>query len=1110
MHDLFARDATFNLPEMVSGSGHVAGNLIKRLSAAARTVPVKWSELPNDAGYKCTIKGGLSYAVVSRDTTSLQHTDAVLKVEDASTIESAQNCKGRWILPKPRRFAAMEPSEIAVTDATLASWEDAFQLRSERYEGGELLRSGLRAPQVGAIQAVLSHWSVSTRPGTVVLPTGTGKTETMLALLIMAQIPRLFVVVPSDALRTQIAGKFLSLGVLKQSGCLRDDALEPTVAVLKHAPKTKEDLEKLLFSSHVVVATMDVVNALAADLKQAIADWASHLFVDEAHHIAAKKWRSFKQHFGQRIVLQFTATPYRRDEKRVDGKHLYSYPLRKAQQEGYFRPITFVPVMGFSQGSIDDQIIEKVAAQLDNDWAAGHPHLAMARVRWIHDAEALHLKYQAKLGRYNPQIIHSKMKPSEREKAIQRMRSGEAKIIVCCDMLGEGFDLPELKVAALHDKHKSEAITLQFIGRFTRTRQDLGEATVIANVAMDDVQDRLKALYAQDADWNHLLNVVGAPKSYEARRREEIIDRLASPPEWFQVENLQPRMSTIVYQTDCEEWSPDDIEGALGNSTSIVDGPSVAAEERLLFVVTRDEAALAWTDMKYPRDVEYNLIMAFWDEERDLLFINTSRKKDLHEALAKKLAGPTAKRIEGETSFKVLHGFERLLLSNLGLSETQRKPVRYSMFMGSDIAEQLNAYAGTRTKKLNNLFGQGYIDKVDVDEEGEPLGTSRVRGNIGCSIKGKIWAHGTSNGPGRWMDWCRLLGEKLKDPAITTEGILRSLVKAVVQKVMPIGKVPLAIDWPEEFLIASEDKVTIRIGDLEIPFFECEIGLDAHTTEGGIIFHVGSEDASARFVLNIENERATFAQTSGEIVMFVKGKTEKQLTETFNEDPPHIYMADGDVLVGSSLLVVPKREDQFPFDIDLIRVGGWEGVDLSVESQGLERNPVSIQRRVIESIAEDPIGWDVIFDDDEAGEIADVVALKLTHENKLIIHLFHCKYVPGGKVRAQIHDLYEVCGQAQKSVRWAEQLGELLKHMQRREGKRRDAGKTSRFQRGDPSTLIGWINRWQQIRPEYRVTLVQPGYSKAGVQPSHLELLAATQSYLMDTYRIGLDAWFND
>ena len=59
------------------------------------------------------------------------------------------------------------------------------------------------------------------------------------------------------------------------------------------------------------------------------------------------------------------------------------------------------------------------------------------------------------------------MKPSEKEEILKNFRSGTLRIIVCVDMLGEGFDLPSLKIAGLHDVHKSEAVTFQFVGRLT-------------------------------------------------------------------------------------------------------------------------------------------------------------------------------------------------------------------------------------------------------------------------------------------------------------------------------------------------------------------------------------------------------------------------------------------------------------------------------------------------------------------------------------------------------------------------------------------------------------------------------------------------------------------
>lgn len=74
-------------------------------------------------------------------------------------------------------------------------------------------------------------------------------------------------------------------------------------------------------------------------------------------------------------------------------------------------------------------------------------------------------------------------------------------------MLGEGFDLPQLKIAAFHDIRKSLP-ALQFAGRFTRTSIDstLGNATFIANIAIAETEEELSELYAQDSDWNLLLS----------------------------------------------------------------------------------------------------------------------------------------------------------------------------------------------------------------------------------------------------------------------------------------------------------------------------------------------------------------------------------------------------------------------------------------------------------------------------------------------------------------------------------------------------------------------------------------------------------------------------
>lgn len=57
----------------------------------------------------------------------------------------------------------------------------------------------------------------------------------------------------------------------------------------------------------------------------------------------------------------------------------------------------------------------------------------------------------------------------------------------------------------------------------------------------------------------------------------------------------------------------------------------------------------------------------------------------------------------------------------------------------------------------------------------------------------------------------------------------------------------------------------------------------------------------------------------------------------------------------------------------------------------------------------------MIFDDDGSGEIADIVAFA-EKDDEIILELYHCKYSNGKTPGGRINDLYEVCGQTEKSV----------------------------------------------------------------------------------------------
>lgn len=111
----------------------------------------------------------------------------------------------------------------------------------------------------------------------------------------------------------------------------------------------------------------------------------------------------------------------------------------------------------------------------------------------------------------------------------------------------------------------------------------------------------------------------------------------------------------------------------------------------------------------------------------------------------------------------------------------------------------------------------------------------------------------------------------------------------------------------------------------------------------------------------------------------------------------------------------------------------------------------------------------------------------------------HCKFSsedsPGGRVA----DLYELCGQAQKSMRWNRSVDHMFRQLIRRQKRRAERTGRTGFMRGNAIKLHELHDRARFLRSRFAVAIVQPGVSKAAVSDAQLELLASTEVYLNET-----------
>jgi superfamily II DNA or RNA helicase len=825
------------------------------------------------------------------------------------------------------------------TTEVLSSWRGAFTLAEEETE--EHL-AGLRSPQIGAIHAVYAHWAASSEAATIVMPTGTGKTEVMLSVLVSQRCPRLLVIVPTDALRTQIGERFLSHGILKEISVVSDAAQYPLVGFLRNRPKTVDEVDDWFKKCNVVVTTMNVAGQCPDEVQKQMASCCSHLFVDEAHHLGADTWAAFKDHFKGNRILQFTATPFRNDDRLVEGKIIFNYPLKKALENGYFKPIHFNPVEEYDPMQMDRSIVRQAVAQLEEDLQAGYNHILMARVETTKRAEEVFALY-ANHPEFNPVQLHTEIPTKEREQSKAKIKSGEARIIVCVDMLGEGFDLPELKIAAFHDIKKSLPVTLQLTGRFTRARTDLGEPTVIANIGDADVRDELQKLYSQDADWNTLL-----PQSSQAviKRQVDLLEFLEGfkdKPKDIPLQNLKPTLYTTLYRTNCTTWRPENFKNGIENKSTIqhID-KYINYEKDTMVILLARKLPVDWADIQEIYTLEWELIILYWDREQQILFINSSGCKGYLKKLAQAVMGKEAiTHIKDQDVIRCFSGVTRLRIQSLGVRSIPPGNISYSMYAGPDVIPGLSTTQRSKSS-ASNLSGSGYE------------GGRRV--SMGCSTAGRVWAH-TPKNISSLIQGCQHVGEKILDASIDPDMVLKGVLVPKIIKTRP-DKMPIGIEWPELFYLDSEAsyRFTLKQGKMKItlPIFNTDIRLVDPATTGDIRFEVisDSEEIRREFTLTIHSTGYTIS--GGKALNIEQGGHERLLGTFFEEHPPTIWFHDGSFLEGDRFVESPKiyapylRENLTAWDWAGVNIHKESQVDLKKAPQFLEKEADSIQYHVIQ------------------------------------------------------------------------------------------------------------------------------------------------------------------
>lgn len=388
----------------------------------------------------------------------------------------------------------------------LPTWYDPPMLPVYRWEGGALvIPRGVAGwlcrrypdmtvdPQRLTVDPVAFHSQITPRPyqaaaveaivkrtqGVVVMPCGSGKTETALAAVAQIGQPTLWLTHTQDLLRQSLDRARTRLGLTAgQYGEIGGG--------------------KAALGSHITFAT---VQTLARRELDEIVHRFGMVVVDECHHCFANPQASAQF---ERVIRQFparwriglTATAYRQDGllptmHMVLGPCIYRMeqaelsclgmtvtPVVHMQDTAFAASLPDAPRIDFGEllaaltadGERNRRIVDDLRALLE----AGRQAIVLS-ARIAHLERLMEL-----LGDDGARMITGATRPRERKAALEDMAAGRARVLFASyNLAKEGLDLPGVSLLVLATPQRDPAVIRQAVGRIMRPAPGKAGALVL-------------------------------------------------------------------------------------------------------------------------------------------------------------------------------------------------------------------------------------------------------------------------------------------------------------------------------------------------------------------------------------------------------------------------------------------------------------------------------------------------------------------------------------------------------------------------------------------------------------------------------------------------------
>lgn len=395
------------------------------------------------------------------------------------------------------KLSDLEPFRLEYQRAKSKSEGMKELFQTAKYNIEENLR--LREPQREAHAAIRVHFSKSRDQAILQIPVGCGKTGVIATLPFGIAAGRVLVIAPNLTIRKVVSDALdiASPNCFWNKTRVLDSVTDgPFAAVLDGPSANIHDCTE----SHFVVTNIQQL-ASSADrwLPQFPPNFFDMILVDEGHHNVAQSWLKVFERFPTAKVVSLTATPFRADGQPLRGTIVYRYSYAKAMINGYIKQINSVNVAPSDiyftyKDDVRHHTLDEVLDLREESWFRKgvalapecNKHIAEASIsRCLALRERTGLKHQIiaaacsvdharqvrgiyeQLG-MQCREIYAEMEAEKQERVLAELEAGRIDCIVQVQMLGEGFDRPQLSVAAVFRPFRSLSPYIQFVGRIMR------------------------------------------------------------------------------------------------------------------------------------------------------------------------------------------------------------------------------------------------------------------------------------------------------------------------------------------------------------------------------------------------------------------------------------------------------------------------------------------------------------------------------------------------------------------------------------------------------------------------------------------------------------------